>query len=543
MTSVRERGRGLAGAGLPPVSGASRRLGGTLPPVGLATRATVVGVAAAVIGYAGAGIPSYWGDEAASVLSAQRSWPSLGLVLGRIDAVHGLYYSLLHVWIRVFGAGEWSTRAPSAIAVGLLAAGTVVLAARWIDLRLAVPAGLAAAVLPRTTAMAIEARSYALAAAVAVWLTVLVVELARRRAAPAWWAAYGVGMALASTLFLYLVLLLPVHAAAVAAERVPRGTWRRFAVGAATALLLSLPILVAAYAERRQLDFLSRRDYATPKGVVVAQWFASPWVAIVAWALIGAGAIAVGAAARRVGVGADDASTTNALLPLLAWLVVPTAALLVLDRTVAPTYSPRYLSFCVPAVAMLAAAGLDAIVARAAGAVGAARGAGGVRARATARSRVAVTVIAAIAVAALLAPVYVHQRTEYAKDGGSDLREVAAYVSAHARGGDAVVFDRTTKPSRRPRLAMHLYPAAFVGLQDVALRTPYAERRSLWDRTWPVADLAAGVDAPTVWALELPSSPSAGAVPDDVAALEAYGYRVVDRQLIHRTVVYRLERG
>src|SRR5690349_12244541 len=70
-------------------------------PRTLAARATIVGVVAAALGYVGAGIPSYWGDEAASVMSAQRSWSSLALELGRIDAVHGLYYALLHAWIGV----------------------------------------------------------------------------------------------------------------------------------------------------------------------------------------------------------------------------------------------------------------------------------------------------------------------------------------------------------------------------------------------------------------------------------------------------------
>jgi mannosyltransferase len=512
----------------------------------LAARAGIVGVVAAGVGYAGAGIPSYWGDEAASVMSAERSWSSLALELGRIDAVHGLYYALLHAWIDVFGAGEWSTRAPSAIAVGMVAAGTVVLATRWFDARVGLVAGIVVALLPRTTAMAIEARSYALGAALAVWLTVACTELIRRRVASAWWwVGYGAGLALSTTLFVYLLLLVPVHLAALAVSRAPRGTWLRWGLGAAVAVVGSWPIVAAASAQRHQLRFLAERDYASADGVIVRQWFESPPVAVVAWTLVVVGIVATIAAVRR------GRRFPVGFVPSLAWIAVPTAALLLADAFIAPTYSPRYLSFAVPAVARLVAVGVASTItalehvvggraARAADRVDGSRGVG-----AAASARLLAGVVAGALALSVLVPVYLHQRTEWAKDGGSDLRAVAEYVQQHARPGDAIVFDRTTKPSRRPRLALHLYPRAFEGLRDVALRTPYDERAGIWDTTWPVALVAPALDERTVWALELPSAPpdAASAVPDDVRALEESGYRVVDAHLVHRTVVYRLEKG
>lgn len=49
-------------------------------------------------------IPSFWGDEAASVISANRPLDSLLEMLGHVDAVHGVYYFALHAWV-------WSGRA------------------------------------------------------------------------------------------------------------------------------------------------------------------------------------------------------------------------------------------------------------------------------------------------------------------------------------------------------------------------------------------------------------------------------------------------
>ena len=72
--------------------------------------------------FAGSWVPSLWGDETVSIMSAERSLPSLFSALGHIDAVHGGYYLFLHGWIGLFGASELSVRLPSAIAVGFAAA-------------------------------------------------------------------------------------------------------------------------------------------------------------------------------------------------------------------------------------------------------------------------------------------------------------------------------------------------------------------------------------------------------------------------------------
>ena len=138
---------------------------------------------------------------------------------------------------------------------------------------------------------------------------------------------------------------------------------------------------------------------------------------------------------------------------------------------------------------------------------------------------------------ALCLPVYVGQRTPWAKDGGSDLRGAAAFVHDHAAPGDVVLFDQSTKPSRDPRLALNLYPSDFAGLDDVALKTPYVERRGLWDAVYPNRDVGARLGATDVWAIELPAT---SALPDDVAFLIARGYEVESVDRIHRTVVYHL---
>ena len=73
-----------------------RRRGRLLDPIAVALLATVVSGA-------GASRPSLWYDEGATIsASASRSLPELWRLLGRIDAVHGFYYLLMHGWFAIF---------------------------------------------------------------------------------------------------------------------------------------------------------------------------------------------------------------------------------------------------------------------------------------------------------------------------------------------------------------------------------------------------------------------------------------------------------
>ncbi len=477
-------------------------------PPGIRPLSIGLGLFGALFSFAGSWIPSFWGDEAATVLSAERPLGTLWRELGRVDAVHGTYYLFMHFWIRAFGASELSVRLPSAIAVGLAVAGTVVLARLLLSTRVAVIAGIVMAVLPRVTYLGAEGRSYAMTTALGVWLSVLLVVLLRRRTTSLLpWLAYAAGLALSIYLFLYLVLLAGVHLLVMLSTRGNRMLLRRWLLAAAVAVVLAGPILAYGLTQHHQIAFLAHRGYATFTAVAVSQWFDTPWLAVPAWALIAVGAVLI---ARR---------HREAAVPLLGWLVLPTAVLLVGNALVAPMYNLRYLSFCTPAVAIVLAAGIGAI------------------------GRDWIRVGAVAAIVGLSIPSYLAERAPFAKDRasnyaghpGSDLRQAAQTVAADAKPGDAVVFDQSVRPSRRPRLALRLYPQDFTGLRDVGLVTPYWETSGLWDRVSPptAAELAG---TRTVWALELPHANT----PGDITLLEHLGYTVTDVIPVHRTTVYEL---
>jgi mannosyltransferase len=152
---------------------------------------------------------------------------------------------------------------------------------------------------------------------------------------------------------------------------------------------------------------------------------------------------------------------------------------------------------------------------------------------------IALTLVAA----AFVAPIYLAQRTPYAKNG-SDWAEISNTVGAHAKAGDAIVFDDGARPSRRPRLALHTYPAGFVGLKDVTLKTP-ADKSSTWyDRTYTVAaanQLGRFTGISRVWLVEYVLSGR----PDTygLADLNQMGFRVTAAYRTHSSQIIELVRG
>lgn len=499
---------------------------------GFGRPATLLGLFGLIVSAAGSWRPSYWGDEAASVLSAERSLPSLFRMLGNVDAVHGAYYLFLHFWIDVFGTSEFATRLPSAIAVGIATAGTAVLARQLTNVRVAVIAGVVFAVLPRVTYMGAEARSFALATAIAVWLTVLLVHVLRTEAVrppagrtrwsdsdwrhTAWWAGYAVLLAAGVYLFIYVLLLVPVHALMVLLIGRRAAPWRAWAASSVAGIVLALPVLYWGIREREQIDFLARRPQVDALEAAVHQWFGKAPLAVAAWALVILALATVFLIhrdrARPVG------TTRGVVAMMLAWMLVPSTALLLGTEVLTPMYALRYLSFCTPAVAIAIAVGIACF-------------------RLPVMQAVALLVIVALTL-----PTYLAQRGEFAKNGGSDWRRTAELLKEKVQPGDAVVFDETIRPSRKTRLVYRMYPEAFSGVQDVTLGRPYYETDFLWDETLPLPDVVdrlSGIQ--TVWLVQFRGSRQ-NTSQADVLTLEQLGFSVAGSTLVRRTEVIEMTR-
>ena len=483
-----------------------------------------LGLLATAVSALGSWIPSLWGDEVASVLSAQRSLPSLFRMLGNVDAVHGTYYLFLHFWVQLCGASPFSVRFPSAIAVGVMVAGLVVLGARQAGVRAGVLAGLVAVVLPRVTYMGEEARGYAISAACVVWLTLLLIHIARlehpkRRL----WVLYAVGLAVCGYVFLFSLLIVVAHAVVVLGSR-RRDTLIAWVKAVLGGVALTGPVIGYGIGERGQIAFLANRDSTNIRTLVVTQWFGSDLMAALSWALIVTSLAVwlVGAISDRrkysgITVASDRQTPRSGLVPIAAtWLLAPPVILLAIN-SVHAVYSSRYLSFAVPGAALL----IGWLLARV---------------RPTALS-----IVLVVAVIAAAANPYFAERTPYAKNN-SDWAQIADTIGAHATPGEGILFDESTRPSRAPRLAMRAYPAPFTGLEDVALKTPWFDTVNWHDAVYPSSAIASRLGSLTsVWLVEY-RQPGGVADSYDRSMLSSLGFVVVASYPGHTSVVLHLTR-
>jgi mannosyltransferase len=137
-------------------------------------------------------------------------------MLGHVDAVHGAYYVLMWVLVRLFGTGELATRLPSVLAMAAASAGVVAIGRRLVSPAGGLAAGLVFAVLPEVSWFAQDARSYAIVTALAVAASYLLIRVLGSGGQRRWLVAYAAGLVLLGTLNFFSLLIVPAHGVAVA---------------------------------------------------------------------------------------------------------------------------------------------------------------------------------------------------------------------------------------------------------------------------------------------------------------------------------------
>ncbi|MBA9003202.1 glycosyltransferase family 39 protein [Thermomonospora cellulosilytica] len=377
---------------------------------------------------AGISGPSFWLDEAATLSAARRALPDILRMMGHIDLVHGPYYLMMRAWLLLFGDGEFAMRLPSVLATAAAAAGVAVIGRRLASAPTGMTAGLLYAGHPTAVRYAQEARSYAMVTAVAVlatYLLVRAVDSGDRR----WLAGYASALVLLALLNLFGVLLIAAHGATLLWWRGRTGRLlTRWAIAVAVSAVAVVPWALATRRQQWQVAWLPRPNAETLGDLGV--WLAgSGPLVVVVLVLAGAGLWAAPAGPRAL-----------PLVPLAVPWLLAAPVILLLVSLAEPVFSPRYVLYCLPAVALLMGAGLVRLVARRA--------------------------VAAIAVAALvMLSIGPHVEIRRQDSRPSDARAAAAVLAAHARPGDGLVF---LHPNMRWEAAA--YPAAYWGLPDLTLR-------------------------------------------------------------------------
>lgn len=461
---------------------------------------------------------SLWTDEAATISAAQRPLRDLWTMVHSIDVVHGSYYLFMHLWTGLFGQSPLALRLPSAILVGVAACLTAGLSRQLTDGRTAVTAGLVVAVLPRVTWAGMEARPYAATITLAAAATSVLVTAVRRPSIGRW-MAYAVLLATGCYLNVYIALLGLGHLCSLLLDRESSTAARKaWVLSAAGAALLAAPILLAAVGQTGQLGSAVRNPLEWIRNIVVNQWFlgdtpttttgrsvtavtvsdAGSWwapasvvLSVVGWLTVLFGIVR---AAHRSGTSLKWL-VERPFSWAVPWLVAPTIVIVGYSLTGTPVYSPRYLAFATPALAILMATGVQAAC--------------------HLRYRFGAIVLLVVATV----PVYLSQRELYGKNG-SDWVSVSAYMAEHSATGDCIYFTPRYPGATGPigqttRGIAVAYPQDFSGLADLTLlRTPAAagnlagESRSLADAAAQLADCV------RVWVVQRNDYPEASVAKD-----------------------------
>jgi mannosyltransferase len=411
---------------------------------------------AALAGFLFLSRESLWLDEAFSVKLAGSGWGTIWDQLSYKEANGSPYYLLLHFWLGL-GKGEFAVRGLSVVAAVAAIPIFYLTAARLFSAR----AALFGSLLLVTNAFFVyyeqEARSYALALLLVVLATYALIRWLDEPSV-LWTAVYVGAASLSIYAHLFSLYVIAAHAASLLARRrtLPRLSWT-VGMYALVAILLVPLMLYFATGYTGQL-----------------WWVRSPTLHDLHTAFLsltgGAGSPAHPHSGRRfllLGYAAAcllglvaaawrwrvdrNSSVAWPYALVLAWLSFPTLGGFVVSFW-KPMFVDRYLIVALPPLAMLAGAGLAEIRLR------------GIR---------------LAALGALVGLSLAQVVLQYGDQTKEDWRAAAAYVSASAKPGDAVVvyspymrmpfeyyFDRS--PSIAAQVTP-LYPASPWGKFDLAV--------------------------------------------------------------------------
>jgi mannosyltransferase len=481
---------GLAGGAAAGPSAAAARGGGWTAVAAKYVPALIAAAAMAVLGVWGLVRDSAMGnDEVATRWAALLSLRELAHLVNTVDAVHGLYYLLMHGWMAV-GTSPAVMRIPSVIAMTAAVAMTAILARQltgsgWASLF----AGLIMALTPTISYYAQTARSYALVVACVLASTLVLLHALRAEAPGATgtravrrWVAYGALITLGGYLNEMSLLVLAAHGVTVLLARYGRRAVRHWAVAAAVGAALVLPLVAVSIREDAAVAWISPPNL-TAFRILFQDYFGAGYLidvillacAIVAvlppagwWQRRRASAVtktAGAAAGAASGAGADAElpwwRRSGVSLPSVAapLLVLPAALLMGESVILSPLYVDRYVLYGEAGAALLAGAGMYRIGQWLADAAGQ-RKPGGVAGQ---RSLLWLPGVVVVALTLLL-QLGAQQRVRTPDSRAYNFGGTSRLVGARARPGDGVLFFGTF--FRKARLG---YPQDFTKTSDFAM--------------------------------------------------------------------------
>jgi 4-amino-4-deoxy-L-arabinose transferase-like glycosyltransferase len=382
---------------------------------------TLLAVAAAALRFHGIAYKSFWTDEGTSIEIVRLDWYNFARILWRREGNMALYYFLLHAWSQ-FGGSETFIRSLSILPAlatlpPLYAIGRHLFSPR---------VGLVAALLLTVNAYHVrysqEARSYTLYVFLCVlsslYFVRFVQEPSRRNR-----VLHVVTSGLAVYAHFYAGLLIIAQWISLrlldrpeVADKAKRN-WRDIALAVFPA------VLFVATTGTGLLSWISRPGLKSLESTALdITGNGGLWLVLAYLAVCGVAILPV----RPWGTGQKWADWRYQFL--LLWLLFPIAAMLAISQA-KPLFLPRYFIFVLPALVLLAAAGLDRLW--------------GARSSLAAARFYARRALFAAAVLILVALSVRGDLAYYRKDfdiAREDWRGATQYILNNSRPGDVIVF-------------------------------------------------------------------------------------------------------
>jgi mannosyltransferase len=403
-------------------------------------------------------------DEVATRWAALLPLRELAHLLGNVDAVHGLFYLLMHGWVAL-GSSPAVLRIPSVIAMAVAAVLMVIIGRRltgsgWAGLF----AGLIMVLTPSISFYAQTARSYAMVFACVLGSTLALMYAMEAetagRASRRRWLAYAGLVALGGYLNEMSLLVLAAHAVTVLLARYGPPTVERWLWAAGGGAALVAPLVLLSIKEHAALGWVSPPDL-TDLRVLVQDYFGAETVAagllvicaVLAllpppgtWRWLPGAVTPAGAEPEPAWWRSGGVSLPSVAAPLL---VLPAAILMIESILLRPLYVDRYVLYGEAGAALLAGAGLYRI----------GRWLGDTSGRPALVWLPGVIVCLSVLVLQLAPQYHVRRPGSRRYDYGGPSR----YVGANARPGDGILF--FGKFYRKAKLG---YPGDFRNTSDFA---------------------------------------------------------------------------
>ncbi|MFD7880448.1 glycosyltransferase family 39 protein [Streptomyces sp. NPDC059766] len=394
------------------------------------------------------GEPLLGRDELTSWDMSGRSVGQVLATVHRVDAVVGTYYLLLHGWTRLFGDSPLALRLPSALAMAATAACVALIGQRLFGRRAGLAGGLLFALIPGVSRFAHEARPYALVMLAVTLAALLLLRALDRPRSPGRWALYALAVVAVGLFHLIALTCLLAHPVLVALRGRPeRRRWWGFCLAVTAAVAALSPLVALGQSQTgRQSSWITRPD---------------GWGLVDIWSQLFYSGLCAGALMLLVALACGQRRDAVAFCAVSA--LVPPLVIWTVSQGGMSYFYFRYMLFTLPALAVLAGAGLVA----------------------AARTRsVIAAVLAALTLLTLPEQLALGEPLAHYWTGGPDYAAAARTIGKYYVPGDAIVYDRDEEAGMFPLGVRYYLPRDLV-LRDVFLDEPAVRRDDLLSTDCP----------------------------------------------------------